>query len=116
MDLYHKDIRLPDNFRGLPPTNVNLKWTRHATEARTNDRYGYVPAWESINLREAEVIEVGMSSGYLVHLLIRLPYDGRKDILMAVKPIARRPWVVKTVWLNKVNDKHRTLNKSNYMK
>lgn len=116
MDLYHKDIRLPDNFRGLPPTNVNLKWTRHATEARTNDRYGYVPAWENINLREAEVIEVGMSSGYLVHLLLRLPYDGRKDILMAVKPIARKPWVVKTVWLNKVNDKHRTLNKSNYMK
>lgn len=116
MDLYHKDIRLPANFRGLPAASVDLKWTRHATEARSNDRYGYVPAWERINLREAEVIEVDISSGILVHLLLRMPYDGRKDILMAVKPIARRPWVVKTVWLNTVKDKHKTLNKSRYVK
>lgn len=115
MELYHKDIRLPANFR-LPAASVDLKWTRHATEARSNDRYGYVPAYKRINLREAEVIEVGISSGILVHLLLRLRYDGRKDVLMAVCPIARKPWVVKTVWLNRVNDKHRTLNKSIYMK
>lgn len=115
MELYHKDIRLPDNFR-LPAASVELAWTHHATKARSNDRYGYVPAYKRINLREAEVIEVGMEEGRLVHLLLRLRYDGRKDVLLALRPVARSPWVVKTVWLNTVNDKHKSLNKSRYMK
>jgi hypothetical protein len=116
MNLYHKDIRLPPHFRGLPAATVQVKWTRHAEDARSNDRYGYIPKHERLNLREAETIEVGIEDGRLVHLLLRMPYDGKRDILFALRPVAGKPWVIKTVWLNRTNDRHKTLNKSRYMK
>lgn len=117
MDLYHADIRLPDNFSRLPDSEVELKWTHHAINASNTDRYGHIPRYNKILLSGCDVIEVGMEEGKVVHLLLRANFgQGDRDILFALAPIAGKPWTVKTVWFNKRNDRHKTLNKSRYMK
>lgn len=113
MDLYHADIRLPQGFR-LPNRLIGLSWTRHATHARNDDRYGYIPEIPVLNLGECQTIEVGMEGGHVRKIVVRTELDDFNDIVFVLIPGPNK-WIVKTVWINQENDSHRTLNRSRYV-
>jgi hypothetical protein len=113
MDLYHSDIRLPDGFVA-PTARVALKWTRHADEARLNDRYTVIPKFKTATLKRLKVVEVGVENGRVVKILFRGRLDDRNDVCMVLMPL-RDLWLVKTVWVNVSDDGHKTLDKSRYV-
>lgn len=113
MDLYHADIRLPDGFR-LPDQRVTLEWSRHAEQARTNDRYGIIPRFESIPLSRFSVVEVGVEGRKVEKVVVRGHWTETLDVVFVLIPTAR-DWFVKTVWVNERNDTHGTLDRSRYV-
>lgn len=112
MDLYHAEIRLPDGFT-IPTARVALKWTRHAERARWDDRYGMIPMFSTIPLSQFEVIEVGVEAGIIAKILVRGHYTDEIDICFVLIPGPQ--YVVKTVWMNRRNDQHKTLDRSKYV-
>lgn len=113
MDLYHADIRLPDGFT-LPKRVVELFWTNHARTACVNDRYGLMNPFPVLDLGQCDVIEVGVLGTKVVKIVLRTEYDDEFDIVIVVIP-QRERWTVKTVWLNRWDDLHRTLDRSKYV-
>lgn len=117
MDLYHADIRLPNGFT-KPTGRVSLLWTRHADNARKNDRYGDIRKFQSATLDRLDVIEVGVERGVVKKILFRGRYTDTLDVCMVLIPdfsIYNGPWTVKTVWINERADKHGTLDRSKYV-
>ena len=114
MDLYHCDIRLPDNFR-LPARVVALFWTNHARRACLNDRYGEIPQIPVLNLEMCETIEVGLEGRRVRKVVVRTGFDDLLDLVLVLVPGPHK-WTVKTVWLNHINDTHSTLDKSRYVR
>lgn len=115
MELYHRDIRLPDGFR-LPARTVGLAWTRHAQQASHNDRYGQVPWWSSLDLSHCDVIEVGMTGRRVEKVVVRTELDHINDVVYVLIPNGLNPWTVKTVWINRKRDSHKTLDRSKYVR
>ena len=113
MDLYHSDIRLPDGFTA-PTQRVTLKWTRHAEDARWDDRYGQIPAFTSIPLSQFKVIEVGVEGNRVVKMVVRGHYTDEFDICFVLIPGPQ--YVVKTVWMNRRNDVHKSLDRTKYVR
>lgn len=117
MELYHADIRLPDGFQ--PPTErVRLCWTRHADNARKDDRYGEIPKFDTIPLSKFEVIEVGMNGNNVAKIVMRGHYTKDVDVIFVLIPdytCWHGPWTVKTVWQNLRTDSHKTLDRSRYV-
>lgn len=114
MDLYHADIRLPDGFH-LPNRVVELFWTRHAKGAALDDRYGRIPEIPLINLGQVDVIEVGLEGRRVRKVVVRTNLDDYRDIVLVLVPGPNK-WTIKTVWANLVNDDHKTLDRSRYVK
>lgn len=120
--LYHAEIGFPPQFEGKYPTGrLPLQWSRHAQEARFDDRYGEIPEFPQFNPEQWELIEVGLekteNGGRKYNkFLYRTELDDDNDICIVVKPPSRpgEKWLVKTVWLNQLNDLHRTLDRSKY--
>lgn len=114
MDLYHADIRLPENFR-LPARTVGLSWTNHAERARNTDRYGEIPRVPVVNLGLCSTIEVGLEGRRVRKVVVRTNLDRDYDMVLVLIP-GPNDWTVKTVWLNEVGDTHKTLDRSKYVK
>jgi hypothetical protein len=107
MNLYHKDIYFPTVALN---SCMLLDYSRHALEQ--SSRHGHtisLPAY--VDLRKVDVVEVGIEGGKVVHALVRVPYNEREDLVMAICVCKR---LVKTVWLNNKNDQHGTLDTSRY--
>ncbi len=113
MALYHTDIRLPTGFR-LPDRVVELAWTRHAEGARHNDRYGVIPKIPVVNLGLCRTIEVELQGKRVLKVVVRTALDKTNDIVLVLVP-GPGAWTVKTVWINKKNDSHKTLDRSKYV-
>lgn len=113
--LYHSEIRLPDGFRS-PGQRVELSWTRHADSERTKDRYAEIPKFRSLTLKRFKVIEVGMIAGKVSKIVFRGRLDDTNDVVIVLIPNGNRPWTVKTCWINKANDSHKTLDRSKYVR
>lgn len=115
MRVYHCDVRMPDNF--VPPTHrVNLIWTKHAINARWDDRYGHIPQFESIPLHNFKVIEVTLDNNDdIVKYVVRGHFSKDIDIVFVLIPTDTDTWVCKTVWANERSDTHKTLDKSRYV-
>ena len=107
--LYHKDVYLPK----INKVNRDFKveYTHHAIEAAYNDRYEEIVLPETINLAKSEIIEIEVKNGEIVKILIRTKYNSRYDLNLAIIPQNLK---VKTVWLNDVNDDHKTLKVEKY--
>lgn len=114
MELFHADIRLPEGFVA-PTARVPLSWTRHAHEARWNDRvyHNEIPAFDTLPLSRFSVVEVGVESGRVVKMVVRGHFTKTHDLVFVLIPGPR--WTVKTVWSNLRTDVHRTLDKSRYV-
>lgn len=110
--LYHKEIGFPANLRMPPNFNpiVRLSYSAHAQE-EANDRYGQLKLPAVIDVRKADVVEMGVTGMTVTKIVARMPYDNDKDIVIVFLPDSGR---VKTVWANLKSDKHKTLDRSKY--
>lgn len=107
--IFHRDIGFPAHYR-RPVGRYALVITKHAR--RQSEARG-ITLSSHLDMRYANVIEVGFNGSAINHLLVRVAYDHTYDLVMAVK-IERGKWILKTVWLNDINDKHTTLNRAKY--
>lgn len=112
--LWHSSIRLPANFVA-PTGRVELSWTRHADSERTKDRYAEIPKFKGLTLKRFAVIEVGTEAGTVTKIVFRGRMDDTNDVVIVLIPNGNKPWTVKTAWINKRSDLHKTLDHSRYM-
>ncbi len=110
--LYHSEVYFPEKLKAAIPQSVTLAYSGHALRACLNDRYGYIngPRW--IDTTKGHVFEAEVINGKLVKFCIRMSYDALHDISIVVAHDTQ--YVVKTLWLNRKTDKHRTLDKNKY--
>lgn len=114
--LYHYQVGIPRHIR-LPRCVVALKYSNHALRECKRDRVAYdeLPVLNTIDLGLCQVIEVEVNHGTIDKWVIRLPIDGRDDLVLAVVPMGPDlRWYVKTCWSNAASDSHLTLDRSKY--
>jgi hypothetical protein len=112
--LYHTDIALPTGYRH-PAAMVSVTYSRHATEEARKDRYGLIDLPGSIDLRVYHTVEVEVKQGRVAKIVARGPLDNTHDKVIVLMPQMGQPWFVKTVWINRHDDLHRTLDHSRYV-
>ncbi len=113
--LFHRDIGLPKRF--FPQGIFNLVYSEHAKSAAYHDRYaGHkgIQLPQEIMARDDRLIETEIVGKDIVKLVYRIPYSSEYDLTLAISVQRGRAWMVKTVWLNSVNDIHNTLNRAAY--
>lgn len=109
--LYHCDVYLPAGLKA-PVYEGELHYTEHAKRAAQDDRYGTIPLPKFFAAEGAQLIEVETQAGFPVKQLWRRKLDKDNDLVMAITKDGR----VKTVWLNRSDDKHRTLQVDKYQR
>lgn len=112
MSLYHKDIGFPKGFNAQVGTRM-LIYTKHAKNAALNDRYGVINLPKYVDTKNAQIIEAEVAGKIVTKLVYRVSYSKDLDLSIAVIPVDDK-FLVKTVWLNKRTDIHKTLNRSVY--
>ncbi|QGH79527.1 hypothetical protein SEA_LIMPID_226 [Streptomyces phage Limpid] len=114
--LYHTEIGLPEGFR-KPTERVRIRYGSHARMEAMKDRYGLIRLPNFLTLRRMRVIEVGMTNGKVSKILFRGRLDDTRDLCIVLIPgVDNKPWFCKTVWVNKNDDKHETLDTTRYEK
>ena len=134
--LLHKDIYIPEKFKNI---SINLQkkltiftYSKHMKEHLTNltpDRShkyfnGDITREDidklilSLNKIQREVFEVELTYRYdkwmVTKYCCRIPFTDSQDLVVAIRPRKDTSLVV-TAWLNSIEDKHFTLDKSKYI-
>jgi len=109
--LFHREVFMPPKILALGELNVAVVSTAHAIKAAAEDRYGRIDIPSRVIFSGKNIIEAEVEDKKLTKVLIRLPYDDKRDLLMALSVPEFR---VKTVWFNLKSDIHCTLDKSKY--
>ena len=109
MALYHKDVFLPAAARALRFA-VMLRYSAHARQAAKTDRYGDISLPHVFNSDDAELIEVEVENSKVRKMVYRQPYNRENDLVIVMNPDG----LVRTVWLNRNNDAHHTLDTTKY--
>lgn len=120
--LYHREIGFPKNWidllpRNFSPFDVKLKYGSHAREEAFSDRYGSIqlPQYLSLKGGGIELFELEIKDGVVVNVVVkmgvRVNHDALNDIVVIFQP---RDGFVRTVWLNRKSDSHKTLDASKY--
>ena len=109
MPLFHKDIGFPPNFRA-PDQRIDLTYTRHAREQCATRG---IRELRCITLARFSVIEIEVSGNRMVKMVVRGRYDETNDICLVLRRV-NNSWIVPTVWLNKSDDLHKTLDRTKY--
>lgn len=109
--VYHKDIGFPN----LPmrDTLITLTYSKHALREADNDRYGKIKLPRQVMLKRENLIEIQMNGPKVVCLVTRQPYSKEHDLVIVLNTGDN---FVRTVWLNRVDDLHETLDESKYTK
>jgi len=126
--LYHRDIGFPKfaleklqlSFCSMGPRLV-LEYPRHAMLECVRDKYGPItnpPRAIEFNPKEVFEMEISGEPAHCTKFAIRHDYgDEVHDIILVLEPCA---WdntaYVKTVWLNRKDDVHKTLRSEAYAK
>lgn len=109
--LYHYEIGFPKV--NLPDGVFKLRYSGHARkEARKETLELGLP--NRLDTQEATLIEIETDNGVVIKGVYRQKYLGKKDLIIVVSMV-EYPWVVKTVWMNRCDDKHSTLRKGRYV-
>lgn len=110
--VYHVEVFVPEHLKNSGFVG-QLKYSEHALRAAQDDKYtkyGPVTLPVMFDYRKAKLIEVEVEHGRAVKRLCRISLDDRRDLVLAIMAGG----IVKTVWVNLKNDKHRSLDKSRY--
>lgn len=114
--LYHKDIGFPAGVT-WPLGSFPLRYSIHARQEARRDRFGDIEHLlpRKADMKACQVIEVKVekSSRRIESMVLRMPLDGRRDLVLVVVP-EKAVWFVKTVYLNLRADQHKTLNIGRY--
>ena len=111
--LYHKDIGFPEGIKmpdGFNPV-IRLRYGNHARQEAFEEKYGVLNLPQMIDIRKADVFEMGVTGRTVTKIVCRIPHDDQNDIILAIMPDSG---FVKTVWANRKTDQHKTLNRSRY--
>ena len=114
--LFHRDVWFPGRIvRQLAKLDGRrpLEYSHHATKACQSDRYGRIPQLRSLDMTNFEVVEVEEKNKQIVKLVGRIKFSENLDIVLAIMP-RRGIMFVKTCWLNKTDDDHKTLRVNQY--
>ena len=115
MRTYHKEVSWPEQLDMLMPTGmIDAKYSRHAENAAQTDRYGEILLPAYFTMERAWIFEAEIDGSHL-KIVFRYPHDDQYDMVVAAL-VEFDQLYVKTVWLNAVNDTHKTLNAENYAK
>jgi len=115
--LYHKDIFLPVSVLHLDfGASYRLAYSRHAMLEALRDKLGTVtrpPKW--VDFSDAQVIEAEITDDTdITKLVVRLPYDNTRDIILVLRNFHDGAAIVVTLWTNVITDTHSTLDRSKY--
>ncbi len=111
--LYHKDIYLPAPIATLGKRTITPRITGHAMDAAKADRYGAISIPSQVTFSGSDVVEAELREGRVVKLVVRVPYDGTRDLVLAIG-FDKGASFIKTVWFNLANDVHSTLQRERY--
>jgi len=75
-----------------------------------------IPDGEKLEIDADSIIEVEVAGGRPVKALVRLQYDDNNDVCFALLAPESGRARCKTLWVCNVNDHHRTLDLSKYIK
>lgn len=109
--LYHSDIYMPKNVRGLFPKegSKSLRYGKHST-IRARSKGIELP--DTVNLANFTLIELEVCSGVFNKAVIRAntpDINGNCICLVVMKTEYKAVYFVKTAWYNHHEDKHSTL-------
>ena len=110
--LYHTEIGFPSNIE-LPKGIFNLTYSNHAKRASSNDRYGQMSLPTTLDIEEAQLIEIEVENNEVIKGVYRTKYDDTLDLIIVLIP---QKSFVKTVWFNRSDDTHSTLQHWRYSK
>lgn len=114
--LYHFEVGFPKgvekNLKKIGTVN-NIEYLFHAKKAAMNDRYGIIELPDTLNVAKSKIIEVEVLNNRVTKMVFRTAYDNKFDIVVVMN---LPDLSVRTIWLNKRSDKHRTLDRSKYDK
>jgi hypothetical protein len=113
--LFHSEVFMPASAK-KPIHEGPLRYRKHAFDESRNDRYGQIALPAEFSSSNAQLIEAEVllehDQARVVKQLWRQPLDAKRDLVMAIL----EGGMVKTVWVNLKTDKHRSLDKSRYMR
>jgi len=121
-ELYHREIGLPAG--ASDPwclCEFELVYSEHAKREASADRYGFIPMLDIVAFAHHEVVEVEYQNHEPVKAVLRIPCESVKGVDMIL--VLNRPChtghglpqaLVRTVWFNRRDDHHSTLNRKLY--
>jgi hypothetical protein len=108
---YNKAIGFPDSIF-IPKYKIHLFYSNHATDKI--NQFGMCKYPIDIQLTIENIVELDTVDGKKIdNVVVRLPYNNTEGIVLSLM-LFKRTAVVKTIWLNNINDTHQTLDKSKY--
>jgi hypothetical protein len=106
---------LPSGAAGNWVGCFDVRYSRHSVDEAHGDRYGVIQLPSSIVIEEENVVEVLVEGGRAVKAIVRLRLDASRDLVLVLN---RPEWpgivFARTVWANRRDDQHRTLNRAIY--
>ena len=116
--VYHTSIGFPKDFvkmlpKGFNPRHIVLRYGRHAQIEAENDKNGRIrpPRVISFEWKDLELFEIEIENGVVVKMAVRIPHDREHDVSIVFNT---HNGFVRTIWLNKKSDVHKSLNMSKY--
>lgn len=111
--LFHVDVFMPKAYQ-RPIHQGKLKYGNHAVSESLVDRYGEIALPRHFDPAQAKLIEteVDARTNEITKQVWRQPLDTERDIVLVIG----RGGFVRTVWVNLRTDKHKTLNRSRYVR
>lgn len=103
-----KNVQTNPELATIALGKVPVTYTRHAQDAAKERRINLA---KYVNVLAGSVVEleINPANGKTTKLVVRQQYNNHYDVVLVLIP-ASFGIVVKTVWLNHVNDNHNTLN------
>lgn len=117
--LYNKAVYWPEFIKDevLHLTSAGMYrcyYGNHAIDAAANDSYGDIPLPPMMSFSANDIFEVDIHNGRIVKFLVRIPMGG-VDVIFVLLHRGPGKLFCKTVWINKQDDNHNTLDYSKYV-
>lgn len=120
MTLYHKDIYMPKFLRNISFTEIKIdciSYHAYGEYIKEVDKFNIkflIPATVEVNSNN--IIEAEIFDGVVEKLVIRNYLTDLLDLVLVICKNNHKGVVLKTLWINKNDDTHKTLDKSKYAK
>ena len=118
---YNKAVYWPDRLKELVKDALDFRYNIYATAHCKNriQEYG-LPQGCFTTMLYGEIVEAEYYNNNITKIVTRLPNRKNKNqdicaVIMLEHSVYGHKAKVKTIWLNERNDKHKTINKENYV-